>query len=142
MKAVKLTLPIIALLFQQTAFCLEQSTSVTVSTLLKTESSWDGKPISYPDGKAEITGMLVELAPGAETGWHLHPVPSFGVILEGELEVHLKTGEVKRLKQGEALAEVVNTLHNGRSVGTVPVKIVVFYAGSVNQQLSIKESAP
>lgn len=142
MKAVKLALPIIALLFQQTAFCLEQSTSVTVSTLLKTESSWDGKPISYPDGKAEITGMLVELAPGAETGWHLHPVPSFGVILEGELEVYLKTGEVKRLKQGEALAEVVNTLHNGRSVGTVPVKIVVFYAGSVNQQLSIKESAP
>ncbi len=124
------------------AHALEESASIKASTILKTETSWDGKPIEYPTGKAEITGMLVEIAPGSETGWHLHPVPSFGMILEGELEVQLKTGEVKHLKSGEALAEVVNTLHNGRNVGSIPVKLIVFYAGAVGQKLSTKEVTP
>jgi len=131
---------ILALVFQSDAFSLEQAASVQVSTVLKAETSWDGKPIVYPEGKPEITGMLIEIAPGGETGWHLHPVPSFGMVLEGELEVQLKNGAVKRLKPGEALAEVVNTLHNGRTIGSVPVKIVVFYAGTVGQKLSVKEN--
>jgi quercetin dioxygenase-like cupin family protein len=92
----------------------------------------------YPDGKAEITGVLVEIAPGGETGWHLHPVPSFGMILEGTLEVSLKNGSIKRLQAGDAIAEVVNTPHNGRNVGNIPVKLAVFYAGTVGQALSIK----
>ena len=130
----------LAVIFQQEAASLEQSASIKISTVLKVESSWDGKPIVYPQGKAEITGMVIEIAPGGETGWHLHPVPSFGMVLEGELEVQLRNGEVKRLKSGEALAEVVNTLHNGRNVGSVPVKLVVFYAGAVGQKLSVKEN--
>ena len=131
----------IALAWTFGAQALEQSASVKVSTVLKTETSWDGKPIEYPPGNAQVTGMLIEIAPGGETGWHLHPVPSFGMVLEGELEVHLKTGDVKHLKSGEAVAEVVNTLHNGRNVGTVPVKLVVFYTGSAGKALTEKEDA-
>ena len=123
------------------AFALEKSASVKVTTVLKTDTSWDGKPLEYPSGKAEITGMVIEIAPGGETGWHKHPVPSFGMILEGELDVQLKDGAVKRLKPGEAWAEVVNTLHNGRNAGSVPVKLVVFYAGSAGQALTVKENA-
>ena len=132
---------VVALICHSDAYSLEQSASVNVTTVLKSETSWDGKPIEYPSGKAEVTGMVVEIAPGGETGWHLHPVPSFGMVLEGEMEVQLKSGAVRRLKAGDALAEVVNTLHNGRNVGTVPVKLVVFYAGAVGQKLSEKENA-
>jgi len=82
--------------------------------------------------------MLIEIAPGGETGWHLHPVPSFGMVVQGELEVSLKDGRKKRLKAGDALAEVVNTAHNGRNVGTEAVKLVVFYAGSKGLSLSQK----
>lgn len=128
--------PLMLLLWLTNAFALEQTSAVTVSTVLKAQSSWDGKPIQYPAGKPEVTGMLIEIAPGGETGWHLHTVPSFGLVLEGELEVHLKNGDTKTLKSGEAIAEVVDTLHNGRNVGSVPVKLVVFYAGSVGQQLT------
>lgn len=143
MKTLKVIFPIaIALLFQPEAYSLDQSASVKVSTILKTQTSWDSKPIEYPSGKAEITGMVIEIAPGSETGWHLHPVPSFAMVLEGELEVQLKSGAVKHLQPGEALAEVINTLHNGRNVGSVPVKLVVFYAGSAGQKLSEKESTP
>lgn len=143
MKIIRIIFPVIlAVIFQQKAFSLEQSASVKAYTVLQAESSWDGKPIVYPKGKAEITGMVIEIAPGGETGWHLHPVPSFGMVLEGEIEVQLKTGEVKRLKAGEALAEVVNTFHNGRNIGSVPVKLVVFYTGAVGQKLSVKENTP
>lgn len=120
------------------AYALDQTDAIQVHTILKTQSSWDGKALEYPIGQAEITGMIVEIKPGAETGWHLHAVPSFGMVLEGELEVQLKDGKTKYLKSGEALAEVVNTLHNGRNTGSTPVKLIVFYAGAVGQKLSEK----
>lgn len=130
-----------ALVCQSTAFALETSAAVQASVILKADTSWDGKPIIYPEGKPEITGLIIEIAPGGETGWHSHPVSSFGLVLEGELEVQLKSGALKRLKAGEALVEVINTLHNGRNLGSIPVKLVVFYAGAVGQKLTVKERA-
>jgi len=142
MKKLRIFIPfILSLLWQPTALALEQSPTVKVLTVLNTESSWNGKPIEYPSGKAEVTGMVVEIAPGGETGWHLHPVPSFGIVLEGGLELQLISGAVKRLKAGEAVAEVVNTLHNGRNLGQVPVKLVVFYIGSAGLKQTVKENA-
>lgn len=126
-------------LWMPTANALEPSATVKVQPVLNTDSSWDGKPIEYPAGKAEVLGMVVEIAPGGETGWHSHPVPSFAMMLEGELELQLKSGLVKRLKAGEALAEVVNTLHNGRNVGVVPARLVVFYIGQRGQQQTVRE---
>jgi quercetin dioxygenase-like cupin family protein len=123
---------------QSQAHAIEESSKVHISTILKTTTSWDGKAIIYPAGQAEITGMIVEVAVGGETGWHMHPVPSFGMMLEGELEVQLKNGAVKLLKAGDALAEVVDSAHNGRNVGTTPVRIVVFYAGTSGGELSSK----
>lgn len=128
------------LIFSCATQALEASKAVKVTPLLKSDSSWNGVPITYPEGKAEITGMLVEIAVGAETGWHLHPVASFGMVIEGELEVHLKEGKTKLLKAGDGLVEVVNTLHNGKNVGNMPVKLVVFYTGVVGQPLTIKHA--
>lgn len=138
MKSFCLCLLFAALLVPKT-FALDPGGSVKATQILKTTKSWDGQPLVYPKGQAEITGMIIEIAPGGQTGWHLHPVPSFGLILEGELEVTLKDGKVNKLKAGESIAEVVNTLHNGRNTGTVPVKLVVFYAGAEGDTLTVKE---
>lgn len=124
------------------AWAIEANAVVQVTPLLKTTESWDGKPTVYPTGQAEVTGLIVEIAPGGETGWHEHPVPNFGLMLTGELEVTLADGRTKRLKSGDALSEVVNTRHNGRNVGSVPVRIVVFYAGAVGVPLTIRHTAP
>ena len=121
------------------AFALDASAAVKVVPLLKTGESWNGAPIVYPDGKAEITALSVEIAPGGETGWHRHGVPSFGILLEGTLEVTLRDGRVRRIEAGEALAEVIDTPHNGRNVGLTPVRLVVFYAGAVGLPLTSKE---
>ncbi len=117
---------------------LDPSATVKATPLLKTTTGWNGQLLAYPAGQAEVTGLLVEIAPGAETGWHEHSVPSFGLLLEGELEVTLKDGQVKHLHAGEAFAEVVNTPHNGRNVGPEPVRIVVFYTGAAGQSLTRK----
>jgi len=122
------------------AFAIDRSADIEATTILKAQTSWDGSPIVYPSGKPEITGMLIDIPPDGETGWHQHPVNSVAVLLEGELEVVLKNGASKRLQPGEAFAEVANTAHNGRNVGTVSAKIIVFYVGEVGQTLSVKES--
>lgn len=121
------------------AFAFEPSSAVKVTPLLTTQQSWDGGKLVYPAGDAEVTVMVIEIAPGGETGWHLHTVPSFGMVLEGELDVTLKTGETMTLKAGDAAAEVVDKLHNGRNVGTTPVKLVVMYAGTSKDRLTIPE---
>ena len=119
------------------ALAVDQSSAVKVTSLLKTTSGWDGKQIVYPEGQPEMTALLVEIAPGESTGWHQHPVPSFGFLLEGTLEITLMDGRVKRMEPGEALSEVTDTMHIGRAVSKTPVKIVVFYAGAIGKALTI-----
>jgi quercetin dioxygenase-like cupin family protein len=128
------------LLLWTSALALEPSSGVTVTPLAKETTSWDGSPILYPKGAAEMTALLVEVAPGGETGWHCHPMPSFAYALEGSLEVTLDDGGRKYLKAGDVLAEVVNRLHNGRNTGSVAAKLVVFYAGTVGTPLSLRDA--
>ena len=120
----------------------EPAPAVTSRIILKATRTWDGTPIVYPQGTAEVTGIIVTVAPGAQTGWHAHPVPSFGMVLEGELEVELQDGRHLTLKAGDGLAEVFERAHNGRNTGTVPMKVLVFYAGVTEKALTQMLPAP
>jgi quercetin dioxygenase-like cupin family protein len=120
-------------------FAVDENSAVKVTQLLKTTSGWDGKQIVYPEGQAELTALLIEIAPGESTGWHQHPVPSFAFLLDGILEITLTDGRLKRMQAGEALSEVTNTMHIGRALSKTPVKLVVFYAGSVGKALTINQ---
>ena len=120
-------------------FAVGENSAVKVTQLLKTTSGWDGKQIVYPEGQAELTALLIEIAPGESTGWHQHPVPSFAFLLDGILEITLTDGRLKRMQAGEALSEVTNTMHIGRALSKTPVKLVVFYAGSVGKALTINQ---
>lgn len=127
----------IALCCPLAAFALDENPNLKITPLLKTTTSWDGKPIVYPKGQSEVTALIVEIAPEGETGWHEHPVPALGYIMEGELELKLATGQVKILHSGDVLPESVGVLHNGRNTGEEPVKILVFYMGEVGSKLSV-----
>ncbi|MBC7941586.1 MAG: cupin domain-containing protein [Chitinophagaceae bacterium] len=117
----------------------ETTPPVAVTQILKTTNSWDGKPIIYPPGSGEVTALRIEIQPGAETGWHQHPVPSFALVLEGTLQITLRDGSSRRFGAGEVFAEVVNTSHNGRNVGAAPVKLLVVYAGASGIALTNKD---
>jgi len=121
------------------SLALYTNKDVTATPLLKTTNSWNGTAIAYPAGTPEVSAMIVEIAVGGETGWHLHTAPSVAIILEGEIVVELKDGKSKHFKKGDALAEVVNTLHNGKNKGTVPAKLAVFYAGASGLGLTVSE---
>ena len=124
-------------------FCLpshaaDYQESVEVRENLSSTTSWDGTPIQYPTGTAKVSGAIITLSPGAETGWHLHPVPCLALILEGELLVELKDGRTHKLKAGDTLAEVMNTPHNGKNTGKTPLKIAVFYAGNTDLKTTLR----
>ena len=124
----------------------DYASAVKVTRLLKTTTDAAGRPLAYPkpeDGQAEVTALMVEMPPGAQTGWHKHPIGCIGYLIEGELEVTLADGRVNKIKAGEALCEVVDLEHNGVNRGTVPVKLVMFVLGTKDGgPFTVKTPAP
>jgi Cupin domain len=82
------------LLFITPAYSADYNTGVTTRVLIKTSVTGNGQQITYPvTDKAEVTAMTVELAPGAETGWHKHPVPVYAYVISGTLSVEIEGGK-------------------------------------------------
>ncbi len=120
----------------------EYNQAVRATPLLKTTTDVAGNPLVYPtSATAEVSGLLVELPPGAETGWHKHTVPCFAYILAGEIAVTQKDGPTRTFRTGDAFAELVGLEHNGRTVGTEPVRLVFFATGAKGQPFTEKSSA-
>ena len=104
----------------------EYAKAIVVTPLLKTSTTASGQAIEYPKTTSpEVRVLLVEIPPGAETGWHKHPMPCYAYILSGSVTVELENGKRTTFGAGQAFAETVNTLHNGRNTGTTPVRIVM-----------------
>ncbi len=119
------------LLLVSSSYGAGYSSGVSAKVLTKTSITADGQKIVYPQtDKAEVTAMTVDIAPGAETGWHKHPVPVYAYVLSGDLTVELEGGQRLRYGKGDAIIEVVNTLHNGKNSGAEPVTLAVFYLGA------------
>ena len=122
------------LLFVSTLFCAaepkEYSKGVVVTPVLITGTTANGAPIHYPTtDNPEVKVLRVEIPPGAETGWHKHPLPAVAYVLSGSVTVELKDGTNYTVHAGEAFAEVVNTLHNGHNTGSEPVRILMTVIG-------------
>jgi quercetin dioxygenase-like cupin family protein len=101
-----------------------------VSPIKKTTTTTNGRKIAYPQTDSpEVTVVTVDISPNTETGWHVHSIPVYAYVLAGELIVHFEDGKQHIFREGDAIIEVVNTPHNGRNHGNVPVKLVVFYTG-------------
>ncbi|SEM10307.1 Cupin domain-containing protein [Syntrophus gentianae] len=113
-------------------------TTIVSRELVKTTRSWDGKLLpAYPQGQPEVSIRRITVPPGARLETHSHPVINAGVLLSGQLTVVTTDGKTLHLKAGDPIVEVVNTLHYGMNEGTVPVDLVVFYAGAVNMPITV-----
>lgn len=110
---------------------------VQVQTVLKTATDGAGRPLKYPDaGTPQITGVLVEVPPGENTGWHRHSWPCVGYILEGEISVEIDGRKPEYFKAGQSFAEVVNLRHCGFNRSTKPVRILMFAIGEQGVPIS------
>lgn len=113
---------------------------VKVEQLLQTTRSWDGvRYAAYPTGQPEVTLIKISIPPHTTLDWHRHPMISVAYILSGSLTVEKRdTGKRKTLHAGQALAEMIRTVHRGYTLNE-PVELIVFYAGRPGLPLSIKE---
>ena len=107
----------------------DQSGYNAPKALLDTRETTTGQELVWPKGQARVTSLIVTLMPGQETGRHRHPVPTLGYLLDGELTISYDSSPAQRFVAGEALIEALNTWHNGRNTGSVPARVLVFFAG-------------
>src|SRR3984893_11985687 len=126
-----------------TSTALPNNVYPEVRTILTTGSTIIGEPIRYPAGAPSlISAMEITLQPKQQTGWHTHPVPLFGYILEGELTVDYGPEGQRIYRKGDALVEAMNEAHNGRNTGEGPVRILAVFIGMERVQGTVPASPP
>jgi len=115
------------------------SKQVSIQTVLKTSVDVAGNAISYPAaGQAQISGLIVEIPAGQNTGWHLHPYPCMAYVLSGEIDVEDASGVRRHFSPGNCFVELINVRHCGYNRGAVPVKLIFFAAGVAGGPISRK----
>ena len=113
---------------------------IVVTKLTQSVKSWDGKLLpAYPSQQPQITILRIRIAPGARLLLHHHPVINAGVLLSGQLSIETANGDKLHLKAGDPIVETVNTVHSGVNDGKVPAEIIVVYAGTVDQAITVVE---
>ena len=119
----------------------DESAAQTVKSeeLIRTSQSWDGVELpDYLQGRPELVAVKYEFPAGQKLGWHHHPVMNYGVLVQGELTIIGQDGKEKVVHEGEAVVEMVNTIHHGENRGTKPVILYMFYLAQKDMPLAVQ----
>ena len=112
---------------------------VKTTELIRTGRSWDGVELpDYLQGRPEIVTIKYDVPAGEKLGWHHHPVMNFGILVQGELTIVSEDGTEKVVQEGEAVVEMVGTIHHGENRGTKAVILYMFYLSQPGLPLSIQ----
>ena len=115
-----------------------ENLGVKIEELANSTRQWDGSILpNYPTGQPQIKVLRIKIPAGVTLPWHYHPVINAAVILDGILELKLKNGMRQQYERGDALIEVVNTLHSGKALGPNDVHLIVFYAGEKGEPTTL-----
>lgn len=88
----------------------------------------------------EVKMLIVDYPPGSASEAHRHPCPTFGYVLEGEIESVFE-GKAHRYKKGDSFYEFTNGLHNSarNTHPTEPAKLLVFFIAEKDKPTYIPE---
>lgn len=112
---------------------------VESTELIRTSKSWDGVELpDYLQGRPELVAVKYVFPAGQKLGWHHHPVMNYGILVQGELTIIGQDGKEKTVHEGEAVVEMVNTIHHGENRGTKPVILYMFYLSQKGEQLAVQ----
>ena len=107
--------------------------------LIRTSQSWDGVELpDYFKGRPELVAVKYVFPAGQQLGWHHHPVMNYGILVQGELTIIGQDGKEKTVHEGEAVVEMVNTIHHGENRGSKPVILYMFYLSQKGRQLAVQ----
>ncbi len=117
---------------------METTAQVETTELIRTSQSWDGAELpDYLQGRPELVVRKYVFPAGQKLGWHHHPVMNYGVLVQGELTIIDKDGTEKVVHAGEAVVEMVGTVHHGENRGTQPAILYMFYLSQEGLPLSV-----
>ena len=112
---------------------------VQSTELIRTSQSWDGVELpDYLQGHPEIVAVKYEIPAGRKLGWNHHPVMNHGILVQGELTIVSLDGKEKVVHEGEAVVEMVNTIHHGENRGIKPVILYMSYLSQEGLPLSVQ----
>lgn len=101
-----------------------------------------GQIIAYPAGVPLITAEIVLMPPGETSPWHLHKVPTFAYVLEGEVSVDYGVKGVKTYSVGQSLLEATEWPHMANNPGLVPARILIVFMGAEGIETRTVANAP
>ena len=112
---------------------------VSSTELIRTSQSWDGVELpDYLQGRPELVSVKYVFPAGQKLGWHHHPVMNYGILVQGELTIIGQDGKEKVVHEGEAVVEMVNTIHHGENRGTKDVILYMFYLSQKDLPLAVQ----
>ena len=107
--------------------------------LIRTSQSWDGVELpDYLQGRPELVAVKYVFPAGKKLGWHHHPVMNYGILVQGELTIIGQDGKEKVVHEGEAVVEMVNTIHHGENRGEKDVILYMFYLSQKDLPLAVQ----
>lgn len=116
-----------------------ETPQVEKTELMRTSQSWDGAELpDYFAGRPELVAMKYVFPAGQKLGWHHHPVMNYGVLVEGELTIIGLDGKEKTVHAGEAVVEMVGTIHHGENRGKKPAVLYMFYLSQKDLPLAVQ----
>ena len=114
------------------------SSLVETTELIRTSQSWDGAELpDYPQGRPELVVKKYVFPAGQKLAWHHHPVMNYGVLVQGELTIIAKDGTEKVVHAGEAVVEMVGTVHHGENRGSQSAILYMCYVSQEGLPLSV-----
>ena len=116
-----------------------EAQKVESSELIRTSQSWDGVELpDYLQGRPELVAVKYVFPAGQKLGWHHHPEMNYGILVQGELTIIGQDGKEKTVHEGEAVVEMVNTIHHGENRGSKDVILYMFYLSQKDLPLAVQ----
>ena len=112
---------------------------VESTELIRTSQSWDGVDLpDYFQGRPELVAVKYVFPAGQKLGWHHHVAMNYGVLVQGELTIIGLDGKTKVVHEGEAVVEMVGTVHHGEKRGTKDCILYMFYLSQKDLPLAVQ----
>jgi quercetin dioxygenase-like cupin family protein len=91
--------------------------------------------VEFPDGYDTVTA-IAEVPVGGASGRHTHPGAETGYVLDGELELVIDGKDPVKLKAGESYQIPAGAVHDARTSGDRPLKVLGIYIVTRGQPLA------
>lgn len=97
----------------------------------------DQKLVYPKKGDAQVSSAVTTLEPGQETGWQLHPVPTFVYVLSGTYTVEYEAGVTKEFPAGSSLMQAIKINYNGINKGEDTVQLLTVFMGAKGKRNTV-----